>query len=120
MPTGPIPQWFHGILTSPHAQFLHMVECAHKFNDWGVAADLLYYYEYNKEFNILNTKIKRLQLDASTIEQDHSLCEQWLKALRCAEGLTHLKGLGPKSACAKWGTCFMDNEDDEDCVRVNR
>jgi hypothetical protein len=118
-PTGLIPQWFHRVLTGPHAQFLHMVECAHKFDDWGVAANILCYREYNKEFNIINTKIKQLQLDASAIEQDHALCKQQLKASRCTEGLAHLKGLGPKSICAKWGTHFTDDEDDEECTHIN-
>jgi hypothetical protein len=40
-PTGPIPQWFHGILTRLHAQFLHMVKCTHKMDNWGITADLL-------------------------------------------------------------------------------
>jgi hypothetical protein len=64
-------------------------------DDWGIAADLLYYQKYNEEYQKMNTKIHGLQLDASTVEQDHALCEQHLKALRCTEGLAHLKGLGP-------------------------
>jgi hypothetical protein len=56
-PTGPLLQWFHGILTGPHAQFLTMLECACKFDDWGVAADLDHYCIYDKEFNIINAKI---------------------------------------------------------------
>jgi hypothetical protein len=74
--TGPIPQWFQGVLTGLHAQFLHMVECVCKFKDWGVAADLVCYQEYDKEFNTINAKIKRLQLNACTVEQDCVLCEQ--------------------------------------------
>jgi hypothetical protein len=41
--TGPIPWWFQEILTGLHTQFLHMVKCAHKFKDWGVAANLVCY-----------------------------------------------------------------------------
>jgi hypothetical protein len=93
-----------------------MVECACKFEDWGVAVDLICYQEYDEEFNIINAKIKRLQLDACAVEQDHALCEQRLKVPRCAEGLTHLKGLGPKSTCTKWGIHFTDDEDDEECT----
>jgi hypothetical protein len=96
-----------------------MVKCAHKFKDWGVVANIVCYRKYDKEFNIINAKIKRLQLDACAIEQDHALCEQQLEALRCTEGLTHLKGLGPKSACAKWGLCFTDDKDDEEHTCIN-
>jgi hypothetical protein len=35
-----------------------MVECACKFDDWGVVADILHYREYDKEFNTINVKIK--------------------------------------------------------------
>jgi hypothetical protein len=112
MPAGPLPHWFHGVLTGPHAQFLQMVECARRMNDWGVTANLLCFHEYDEEYQKIHAKIHQLQLDLSTIEQDHSLCEQWLKASRCTEGLTHLEGLGPKSAHAKWGTHFTDDEDD--------
>jgi hypothetical protein len=72
-PTGPIPRWFHGILTGPHAQFLQMVKSAWKMDDWGVAANLLCYQEYDKEYQKINTKIHQLQLDASAVEQDHAL-----------------------------------------------
>jgi hypothetical protein len=43
MPTGPIPRWFHSILTGLHPQFLQMVKSARKMDDWGVAANLLQY-----------------------------------------------------------------------------
>jgi hypothetical protein len=119
IPTGPILQWFHGVLTGLHAQFLHMVKYMCKMDNWGIVADLLCYQEYDEEYQKIHAKIHRLQLDASTVEQDHALCEQRLEALRCTEGLTHLKGLGPKSTHAKWGTCFMDNEDKEDHPRLN-
>jgi hypothetical protein len=82
-------------------------------DNWGIAADLLCYQEYDKEYQKIHAKIHRLQLDTSTIEQDHALCEQQLKALRCTEGLAHLKGLGPKSTCAKWGTCFTNDKEDD-------
>jgi hypothetical protein len=111
-PAGPIPQWFWAVLTGPHPQFLNMVECAHKFKDWGVTADLLHYCKYDTELTTTNAKIHQLQLDAATIEQDHAICEQHLKALRCTEGLAHLKGLGPKSTYAKWGTHFTDDKED--------
>jgi hypothetical protein len=88
-------------------------------DNWGVAADLLQYCEYNEEYQKIHAKIHRLQLDASAVEQDHALCEQRLKVLRCTEGLAHLKGLGPKSAHAKWGTYFTDDEDDKECPRLN-
>jgi hypothetical protein len=84
-------------------------------DDGGVTADLLHYQEYDEEYQKIHARIHRLQLYASTIEQDCALCEQCLEALRCAEGLAHLKGLGPKSTHAKWGTCFTDNEDDNKC-----
>jgi hypothetical protein len=98
----------------PHANFLQLVECARCMEDWGIMADLLWYQEYDDKYNIIHTKIHRLQLDLSTIEQDHSLCEQRLEASRCAEGLTHLEGLGPHTAHAKWGTCFTDDKEDAD------
>jgi hypothetical protein len=91
----------------PHTQFLQMVECARRMDDWGVAADILHYCKYNEEYQKIHAKIHWLQLDLSTVEQDHALCKQWLKASRCAEGLTHLKGLGPKSTHVKWGTCSV-------------
>jgi hypothetical protein len=40
-PTRLIPQWFQGILTGLHTQFLHMLEYTHKFEDWGVAMDII-------------------------------------------------------------------------------
>jgi hypothetical protein len=76
MPTRPILWWFCGILTRLHPQFLHMVKYMHKMDDWGIAADLLCYCEYNEEYQKINAKIHRLQLDASAVEQDHALCEQ--------------------------------------------
>jgi hypothetical protein len=82
-------------------------------DDWGITADL-HYQEYDKEYQKIHAKIHRLQLDTSTVEQDCALCEQHLGASRCTEGLAHLKGLGPKSTHAKWGTCFMDDEEDND------
>jgi hypothetical protein len=107
------------VLTGLHAQFLHMVKCACKFEDWGIAVDLICYWEYDEEFNTINTKIKRLQLDVCAIDQDRALCEQQLEASRCAEGLTHLEGLGLKSAHTKWGLYFTDNNDDEEHVCIN-
>jgi hypothetical protein len=97
----------------PHAQFLQMVKCARQMEDWGVAADILCYPKYNEEYQKIHTKIHHLQLDLSAIEQDHALCKQQLKASRCAEGLAHLEGLGPKSAHAKWGTHFTNEEEDD-------
>jgi hypothetical protein len=96
-----------------------MVKCAQKMDNWGVATNLLHYHKYDEEHQKINAKIHRLQLDTSTVEQDHALCEQQLEASRCTEGLTHLKGLGPKSTCAKWGTHFTDNEDKEIHLRTN-
>jgi hypothetical protein len=81
-------------------------------DNWGIAVDLLHYWEYDEEYQKINTRIHRLQLDASAVEQDHVLCEQHLEALRCAEDLTHLEGLGPKSTCIKWSTYFTNDEDD--------
>jgi hypothetical protein len=72
----------------PHAQFLQMVEYTCRMDNWGVATNLLQYQEYDKEYQKTHTKIHRLQLDASAIEQDHALCEQQLEASWCAEGLT--------------------------------
>jgi hypothetical protein len=95
-----------------NAQFLQMVKCARRMDDWGVAANLLCYCEYDKEHQKIHAKIHQLQLDLTAIDQDCALCEQWLEASQCAEGLAHLKGLGPKSTCAKWGTHFTNNEED--------
>jgi hypothetical protein len=91
-----------------------MVKCAWKMDNWGVTANLLQYRKYDEEYQKINTKIHQLQLDTSTVEQDHALCKQRLEASRCTEGLTHLEGLGPKSTHAKWGTHFMDDEDEDD------
>jgi hypothetical protein len=96
-----------------------MVKCTCKFKDWGVTMDIVHYHEYDKEFNTINVKFKRLQLDACTIDQDHALCKQQLKVSRCTEGLTHLKGLGPKSAHTKWGLHFTDDKDDEEHTHIN-
>jgi hypothetical protein len=43
-----------------HAQFLQLVECAHKMDDWGIAADLLHYREYDEEYQKIHAKIHRL------------------------------------------------------------
>jgi hypothetical protein len=101
MPVRLLPWWFRSVLTGPHPQFLTMVESTCKFEDWGVAVELVCYHKYATELTTINTKICQLQLDATAIEQDCAISKQWLKASRCTEGLTHLKGLGPKSAHAK-------------------
>jgi hypothetical protein len=98
----------------PHAQFLQMVECARRMEDWGITTDILRYWEYDKEHQKIHAKIHHLQLDLTAVNQDCALCEHCIKASHCAEGLTHLEGLGPKSACAKWGTRFTNDEDDID------
>jgi hypothetical protein len=89
--------------------------------DWGVATDILCYHKYDKEYQKIHVKIHWLQLDATTVEQDYALYEQHLKASRCTEGLTHLEGLGPKSAHAKWDTCFTNDKDEDKrpSVRLN-
>jgi hypothetical protein len=56
-PAGLLPQWFCAVLTGLHTQFLMMVECTHQFDDWGVAADLLHYREYDEEHSNINAKI---------------------------------------------------------------
>jgi hypothetical protein len=95
----------------PHAQFLQMVECARRMDNWGITTNILHYHKYDEEYQKIHAKIHQLQLDLSTVEQDCALCEQQLEASWCTEGLTHLKGLGPKSTCAKWGTHTDDEED---------
>jgi hypothetical protein len=82
-------------------------------DDWGITTNLLHYHKYDEEYQKIHTKIHRLQLDASAVEQDCALCEQQLKVSRCTEGLAHLKGLGPKSAHVKWGTHFTDDKEDD-------
>jgi hypothetical protein len=90
-----------------------MVECTRKFEDKGIAADLLHYHESDEELTHINTQIYQLQLDSTTANQTRSTCKQWLEASWCAEGLAHLKGLAPKSAYAKWTTHFNCDEEDE-------
>jgi hypothetical protein len=60
MSIGPIPWWFHRILNRPHTQFLQMVKCAHKFDNWGITTNLLHYCEYDNKFNLINAKIRRI------------------------------------------------------------
>jgi hypothetical protein len=89
-----------------------MLEHACWFEDWGIAVELDQFQSYDHKISTINAKICQLQLDITTVEHDCTLCKQWLKALRCTEGLTNLKGLGPKSAYAKWSTHFTDDEDE--------
>jgi hypothetical protein len=91
-----------------------LLEHAHWLEDWGVATKLDHFQSYNQEITTTNAKICQLQQDVTAIEHDHGLCEQWIKVSRCAEGLTNLEGLGPKSTHAKWATHFIDNEEDGD------
>jgi hypothetical protein len=79
-----------------------------------VAAELDRFRAYDQEITTTNAKICQLQQDITAIEHDRGLCEQRLKALRCAEGLANLKGLGPKSTCAKWSTHLTNDEEDDD------
>jgi hypothetical protein len=111
-PSGLLPHWFRAVLTGPNPQFLVLLEHAQHFEDWGVTTKLNHFRTYDQEITTTNTKIHQLQQDITMIEHDCTLCEQWLKASQCTEGLANLEGLGPKSACAKWGTHFTDDEDD--------
>jgi hypothetical protein len=79
--------------------------------------ELNHFRAYDQEIATTNTKICQLQQDVAAIEHDCGLCEQRLKALRCAEGLANLEGLGPKSTCVKWSTCFTDNKEDNNKYR---
>jgi hypothetical protein len=112
-PAGLLPQWFRSTLTGPNSQFLTMVESACKFEDWGIVAELVHYRAHDEEVSSINLKICQLQLDTTAAEQNCVLSKQQLEASWCAKGLAHLKGLGPKSTCVKWGTCFTDNKDDD-------
>jgi hypothetical protein len=117
-PSRLLPHWFRVVLTGLNPQFLVLFEHAWWFEDWGVATKLDCFRTYDQETATTNAKIHQLQQDIATIEHDHTLCEQWLKVSWCAEGLTNLEGLGPKSTCAKWSTHFMDEEDeDEYCMQ---
>jgi hypothetical protein len=101
------------MLTGPNPQFLVLLKHARHLEDWGIVVELDRFRAYDQEITTTNAKIHQLQQDVAAIEHDHGLCEQRLKVLWCTEGLANLKGLGPKSACAKWSTHFTDDEEDD-------
>jgi hypothetical protein len=74
--SGPLPHWFHAILTGPNPQFLVMLKHAHHFEDWGVAVELDCFQYYDNKIHTINTKIQQLQLDATMTEHDCTLCKQ--------------------------------------------
>jgi predicted amino acid racemase len=109
------------VLTGSNPQFLVLLEHAQQFEDWGVMTKLNCFRTYDQEITPTNTKIHQLQQDVATTEHDCTLCEQWLEASQCAEGLTNLEGLGPKSTHAKWGTHFTDKENNNEyCMQQAR
>jgi hypothetical protein len=110
-PSRPLPHWFRAVLTGPNPQFLVLLEHMQCFEDWGVATELNHFRTYDQEITTTNAKIHQLQQDIAAVEHDCTLCKQQLEVSQCAEGLTNLEGLGPKSTHAKWSTCFKDKED---------
>jgi len=66
-PIDPIPQWLHQLLISQSAIFHMLVNATKKLDDWGIAADITHYQEYNDEMADINAWIEQLQAEADSV-----------------------------------------------------
>jgi len=94
-PIDPIPQWLHQLLISQSAIFHMLTNAAKKLDNWGIAADITHYREYNDELANINTCIKQLQAKADSVQIAKLLCEGRLEAARAPKQLAHMECLAP-------------------------
>ena len=59
-PIDPIPQWLHQLLIGQSAIFHMLVNTAKKLDDWGIAANITCYREYNDKMADINVRIEQL------------------------------------------------------------
>jgi len=74
-PIDPIPQWLHQLLISQSAIFHMLINATKKLDDWGVAADITHYQEYNDKMADINTRIEQLQAKADLVCLAKLLCK---------------------------------------------
>ena len=74
-PIDPIPQWLHQLLISQSAIFHTLVNTAKKLDDWGVAANITCYWEYNDKMADINAHIEQLQAKADSVRLAKLLCK---------------------------------------------
>jgi len=98
-PIDPIPQWLHQLLIGQSAIFHMLVNVAKKLDDWGIAADITCYWEYNDKMADINVRIEQLQAEADLVRLTKLLCEGRLKAARMPKQLAHMECLAPVFIC---------------------
>jgi len=74
-PIDPIPQWLHQLLIGQSAIFHMLINAAKKLDNWGVAADITCYREYNDKMADINAYIEQLQAEADSVHLTKLLCE---------------------------------------------
>jgi len=92
-PIDPIPQWLHQLLIGQSAIFHMLVNAAKKLDNWGVAADITCYQEYNDEMADINACIEQLQARADSVRLAKLLCKGWLEVARAPKQLAHMECL---------------------------
>jgi len=94
-PIDPIPQWLHQLLIGQSAIFYMLVNATQKLDNWGIAANITCYREYNNEMADINARIKQLQAEVDLVRLAKLLCEGRLKAARAPKQLAHMECLVP-------------------------
>jgi len=94
-PIDPIPQWLHQLLIGQSAIFHMLTNATKKLDDWGIAADITRYWEYNDELANINMCIEQLQAEADSVWLAKLLCEGRLEAARAPKQLAHMECLAP-------------------------
>ena len=59
-----------------------LVNAAKKLDNWGIAADVTRYREYNNELANINARIEQLQAEADLVQLAKLLCEGQLEVAR--------------------------------------
>jgi len=94
-PIDPIPQWLHQLLIGQSVIFHTLVSAARKLDNWGVAADITCYREYNDKMADINAHIEQLQAEVDAVRLAKLLCEGRLEAARAPKQLVHMECLVP-------------------------
>jgi len=94
-PIDPILQWLYQLLIGQSAIFHMLVNAAKKLDDWGVAANITHYQEYNDKMANINTRIEQLQAKADSVRLTKLLCKGQLEVARAPKQLAHMECLVP-------------------------
>ena len=92
-PIEPLRPWFLRLLQGSSANFAHLTEAANELGDWGLAADIACFREYEDQVRDLNATIHSLHAEAELTESLIDSCRHRLSAANAHRRLARLEAV---------------------------